>query len=148
MAKKITPLRAIQLGILKGIGMDFIEPMTALHAGLFIADKIKSHKQKKKIAELEKELKKYSLTKAEKELGGYWLLDHLDKQDRLPYLNKIAKYAISHKDPKVQKAAQNFQSKYGNATLEPTYFAGQTMMLPKNKAGYIRAHRKVMEKVF
>ena len=88
------------------------------------------------------------LTKAEKELGGYLLLDHLDSKGRLPNLKKITKYAKSHKDESVRKAAEKFQAKYGNAPLSKQWFAGQYTMLPKDKAGYIRAHRDVFEKEF
>lgn len=170
-------------GVVKGLGLDFIDPITAAglvlsgtSLGLNISDRIKRKINERKtikaqqqaINHLKKELKNYDLrsdlqsipsklltpadkkllapTKLEKELGGYWLLEQLDKKERLPYLNKIAKYAKNHPDKGVQKAAQKFQTKYGNAELNPTWFSGQWTMLPKDKAGYIRAHQNVFEK--
>lgn len=94
-----------------------------------------------------KEKKRTSQTKAEKELGGYWMLEDL-KNGYLPHLKKIPKMAAKHKYPEVREAAKAFQNKYGNAQLLPTWFSGQMTMLPKDKAGYIKAHKNIFEQEF
>ena len=94
-----------------------------------------------------KEKKQISQTKAEKELGGYWMLENL-KNGYLPHLKKIPKMAAKHKYPEVREAAKAFQNKYGNAQLLPTWFSGQMTMLPKDKAGYIKAHKNIFEQEF
>ena len=87
-------------------------------------------------------------TKLEKELGDYWMLEGVDNKGYLPYLKKIPKMAAKHKYPEVREAAKAFQNKYGNAQLLPTWFSGQMTMLPKDKAGYIKAHKNIFEQEF
>lgn len=87
-------------------------------------------------------------TKLEKELEDYWMLEGVDNKGYLPYLKKIPKMAAKHKYPEVREAAKAFQNKYGKAQLLPTYFSGQMTMLPKDKGGYIRAHRNIFEQEF
>lgn len=86
-------------------------------------------------------------TKLEKELGGYWMLEDL-KNGYLPHLKKIPKMAAKHKYPEVREAARAFQNKYGKSQLLPTWFSGQMTMLPKDKVGYIKAHKNIFEQEF
>ena len=87
-------------------------------------------------------------TKLEKELGDYWMLEGVDNKGYLPYLKKIPKMAAKHKYPEVREAARAFQNKYGKSQLLPTWFSGQMTMLPKDKAGYIKAHKNIFEQEF
>ena len=121
MTKKITPLRAIQLGILKGIGMDALTFRELL----------------------------YGLKEAGKDLFSNPYNGKFDRQGN--YYNTDIIKAFAEKghpeNKKITAMAKKFQNKYGNVPLVETMVLGTPVMLPeKDKAGYIKAHENIMIK--